>query len=267
MSRDAWEPFWLGAPSRRLYAALHAVPGAPSTGVVLVPPLLHELPRSRRFITEVASELAGLGLPTLRFDFHGTGDSAGTGEDLDLASMHRDIEAAATALRQRTAIKRLVLVAWRGGALAVHGWLERGGAADLIVLWEPIVDGAAWVRELVESDARERALRPPPRAGVARSTDPADGQLMGFPAPSRLRVELGQTRLDQELGRAAVPVWAVVREDLEALPTGIARILSLPASAPSFNVGAAMDAAFFLTPPVREVVGKLGLAVREETWA
>lgn len=266
MSLGGWEPFWLGAPSRRLYAALHGVPGAPTTGAVLVPPLLHELPRSRRFITEVASELAGLGLPTLRFDFHGTGDSAGTGEDLDLSSMHRDLEAAVAALRQRTSIKRLALVAWRGGALAVHGWLERGGDADLVVLWEPIIDGAAWLRELVESDARERALRPPPRAGVARSTDPADGQLMGFPAPSRLRVELGEARIDQGLGRA-VPVWAVVRKDPEALPTGIARTLSLPASAPSFSVGAAMDAAFFLTPQVREVVGKLGLAVREEAWA
>lgn len=267
MSLDGWEPFWLGAPSRRLYAALHAVPGAPATGVVLVPPLLHELPRSRRFITEVASELAGQGLPTLRFDFHGTGDSAGSGEELDLSSMHRDLELAVAALRQRTSIKRVVLVAWRGGALALRGWLERGGAADLIVLWEPIVDGAAWVRELVESDARERALRPPPRAGVARSTDPSDGQLMGFPAPPRLRAELGNTRIDQGLNRDAVPVWAVVRKDPEELAMRIARTLPLPASAPSFSIGAAMDAAFFLTPPVREVVGKLGLAVREEAWA
>lgn len=267
MNLDGWEPFWLGPSSRRLYAALHAAPGAASTGVVLVPPLLHELPRSRRFITEVAGELAGLGLPTLRFDFHGTGDSGGSGEDLDLASMQRDIEWAVAALRERTQVRRVVLVAWRGGALALRGWLESGGSADLVLLWEPIVDGAAWVQELVESDARERALRPPPRAGVPRTTDPADGQLMGFPAPPRLRADLGKTRLDKGMHRDDVPVWAIVRNDPAELRMDIARVLPLPANAPSFNVGAAMDAMFFLTPPVRELVGKLGQAVREEAWA
>ncbi|NUO76381.1 MAG: hypothetical protein HOQ32_10235 [Lysobacter sp.] len=267
MSLDGWEPFWLGPASHRLYAALHAAPGTPETGVVLVPPLLHEMPRSRRFVTEVASELASLGLPTLRFDFHGTGDSAGSGEGLDLASMHRDLDLATTALREKTRIRRLVLIAWRGGALAVRGWLERGGCADLILLWEPIVDGGAWVRELVEGDARERALRPPPRAGVARATDPSDGQLMGFPAPSRLRADLEKTRLDDGMRRDDVPVWAIVRDDLADLPMNIARTLPLPANAPSFSIGAAMDATFFLTPPVRELVGKLGQAVREEAWA
>lgn len=266
MSLDDWEPLWLGPASHRLYAALHAASGAPETGVVLVPPLLHEMPRSRRFVTEVASELASLGLPTLRFDFHGTGDSAGSGEGLDLASMHRDLDLATTALRERTRIRRLVLIAWRGGALALRGWLERGGSADLILLWEPIVDGGAWIRELVEGDARERALRPPPRAGVARATDPSDGQLMGFPAPSRLRTDLEKTRLDDGLHRDDVPVWAIVRDDPAELSMDIARILPLPANAPSFSIGAAMDATFFLTPPVRELVGKLGQAVREEAW-
>jgi hypothetical protein len=123
------------------------------------------------------------------------------------------------------------------------------------------------LRELVESDARERALRPPPRAGVPRTTDPADGQLMGFPAPPCLRADLGKTRLDKGMHRDDVPVWAIVRSDLAKLPMDIAKVLPLPANAPSFNVGAAMDATFFLTPPVRELVGKLGQAVREEAWA
>ena len=267
MSLDGWEPFWLGPPSRRVYAAFHGASGAPSIGIVLVPPLLHELPRSRRFVAEVAVELAALGLPTLRFDFHGTGDSAGTGEALDLDSMRRDLELAVAALRERTQVERLVLIAWRGGALALPGWLERGGTVDLILLWEPIVDGAAWLQELMEGDTRERAVRPPPRAGVARATDPSDGQLMGFPAPSRLRAELRKTRLDDGMRRAGVPVWAIVRDGPAELGMDVAKTLPLPANAPSFNVGAAMDATFFLTPPVRELVAKLGRAVREETWA
>jgi hypothetical protein len=213
MSIGDWEPFWLGPSSRRLYAALHAVPGSPSTGVVLVPPLLHEMPRSRRFIAEVARELAAIGLPSLRFDFHGTGDSSGTGDELDFASMHRDLDLATTALRERTSATRLVLLAWRGSALAVRSWLGRGGMADLVVLWEPIVDGGSWLQELVQGDAGERARRPPPRAGVPRNTDRQTASLMGFPASPRLRGDLAQARLDGKAPGTA-PMWALVRAEV-----------------------------------------------------
>lgn len=267
MSSGDWEPFWLGPSTRQLYAALHGVPGSPSTGVVLVPPLLHELPCSRRFIADVARELAAMGLPCLRFDFHGTGDSSGSGEDLDFASMHHDLDLAVAALREKTGVARRVLLAWRGSALVVREWLDRGGAADLIVLWEPIVDGQAWLQELVDGDATERALRPPPRAWVPRITDPADGQLMGFAASPRLRSDLSQARLDGDMRRGDAPIWAVARADTAGLPTDVARVLPLPASAPGFNVGAGMDSTFFLTPPIRDLVGRLGQAVRQEAWA
>ena len=267
MSLANWEPFWLGSASRRLYAALHGVAGAAVTGVVLIPPLLHEVPRSRRFIAEVASELAALGLPTLRFDFHGSGDSGGSGEDVDFASMHHDIDLAVAALRERTGIRRLILLTWSGGSLVLRGWLDRGGAADLAVLWEPIVDGGAWLHQLIDADAAERAVRPPPRSGVPRLTDPADGQLMGFPAPTRLRADLAQTRLDGSARRGDVPVWVIARADTAGLSMEIAKMLQLPANAPSFNVGASMDATFFLTPPVRTLIGELGQAVYEKAWA
>jgi alpha-beta hydrolase superfamily lysophospholipase len=232
-----------------------------------VPPLLHELSRSRRFLTEVANEFASMGLPCLRFDFHGTGDSSGDAEALDFASMQRDLDVAANALREKTGIERLALVAWRGSALAVQAWLERGGAAELVVLWEPIVDGASWLQELLVGDAGERASRPPPRPGVPRLTDPSDGQLMGFPASPRLRDDLKQSRLHGDPARGRAPVWAVVRSEAGALPLQLAKVLSLPSGAPSFNVGAAMDATFFLTPPVRDLVGELGQAMRREVLA
>jgi hypothetical protein len=255
---------WIGQEPRRLYAALH--PGDAKTGVVLVPPLLHEQPRSRRFIAEVASELAALGLPCLRFDFLGTGDSAGEGDELDFASMQRDLDLAAASLRKATGVDRVVMLAWRASALVVQGWLERGGAADLLVLWEPVVDGDTWLRELVAGDLGERELRPPPRPGIARATDPADGQLMGFPATERFRGDLARARMSP--GRQGdAPVWLVVRSDPADLPLDIARVLALPANAPVFDMGAAMDATFFLTPQVREVVAQLGQAVRAEAWA
>jgi hypothetical protein len=261
-----WDPLWLGRDPRRLYGALHAATDAAQAGVLLVPPLLHEQPRSRRFIAEVASELAAIGLPCLRFDFLGTGDSAGDGSELDFASMHRDLDLAAASLRESAGVSHVVVLAWRASALAVQGWLAKGGAADVVVLWEPVVDGEAWLRELVDGDLRERAQRPPPRAGVPRATDPADGQLMGFPVSEHLRGDLARTRLDAS-HQVGQPLWLVVRSDPAELPVDIARVLSLPANAPTFDMGAAMDATFFLTPQVRELVAQLGQAVRQEAWA
>ena len=266
MGIDACEPFWLDAESRCLYAALHRPATADgSLGVVFVPPLLHEQPRSRRFMTEVASRLAALGLPCLRFDFLGTGDSSGTGAQLDFASMRSDLDLAVAALREQTGVERVVLLVWRGAALAMGGWLAEGRRVETVVLWEPITDGSAWLLELERADASERAERPGYRPGVPSTIDPADGQLMGFPVSPRLRLDLAQARLSGDTLRG-VAVWAIVRPDGPYLPRGITRMLPLPQGAPSFDGGAAMDTTFFLTPPVRHLVDELGQALREPPW-
>lgn len=265
MSGD-WDPHWIGDASHRLYAALHAVPGTPTTGIVLVPPLLHELPRTRRFLTEIASELAKTGLPSLRFDFQGTGDSGGGGEELDFSTIRRDLDLAIAALRELTGVSRVCVCAWRGSALALRGWAEQGGAADLLVLWEPIIDGADWLQRLQESDARERATRPPARPGVPRITDRADGQLMGFTASRALLADLAHSRLDSVRG-TRLPIWLIARPNPGAVPEGVDNVLSLPPGAPAFSTDAAMDATFFVTPPVRELVGQLGRAVQMEVRA
>lgn len=264
MSID-WEPFWIASGPRRLYAALHPAPGASSVGIVMAPPLLHELPRTRRFLTEIAAELAAAGIPCLRFDYHGTGDSSGEGEELDFSGINTDLTLAASALHERTGISRLCVLAWRGSALALHGWAGRAHA-DLIVLWEPVTDGDAWLRQLTEADTRERTVRPPSRPGGARVAAADDGDLMGFPVSARLRTDLAEARVESaRWGRARS--WAVMRAGIDETPRGLDRILPLPDNAPAFTIDAAMDATFFLTPTVRELVARLGTAVLTDAAA
>ncbi|MGY0560828.1 hypothetical protein ACW7G2_08960 [Luteimonas sp. A277] len=266
MSNGNWEPFWLGSPARPLYAALHPVPGVPPVGVVLVPPLLDEQPRSRRFIAEVASELAELGLPSLRFDFLGTGDSCGRGDEVDFQSMRCDLDLATAALRARTGARRVVLVAWSGAALVVHNWLARGGAADLVVLWDALPDGARWLKRLVQADAETRATQPPPRPGVSRPGDAPDGQLMGFMVSPRLRHDLARARLDAGLPVDRSRMWAVAREEDLPSPVQVERVVPLPASAPRLEGGPSMAGTLFMTPPMRELVRGLGSAICATPW-
>lgn len=266
MPIDDFHPQWLEPSGRCLYAALHGGRSArAAVGVVLVPPLLHELAGSRRFLTEVAAGLAANGVPCLRFDFFGSGDSGGSGDRLDFASMHEDLDTAMAALRLQTGACRVVALAWRGAALVVNDWNSNGGRADRIVYWEPIIDGTTWLRDLERQDADERRERPGPRSGVRNSHDVADGQLMGYQASARLRQDLRNARLEKAAGNGPRP-WAVVRPDV-ALPLDVARRWGLPDGAPSFQGNASMDATFFLTPPVQRIVDELGVALREESWA
>lgn len=262
MGVNAYDAFWIQRGSRSLYAALHRSRAAMARiGVVCVPPLLHEQPRSRRFITEAAIALAEGGMPTLRFDFHGSGDSTGDGDALDFTSMRLDLDSAVTALRDSAGVDRVVVIAWRAGALVVADAVEHGLRIDRAVLWEPIVSGAAWRRELERDDANERSRRPRPRPGVPRTADPADGQLMGFAVSARLRDELA--RADARGIAARMPVWTVERDGGEA-GLDAERRWALPAATPTFAGGAQMEATLFLAPKLEALVREMGEAVRQD---
>ena len=267
MAIGAWEPLWLDESARCLYAAMHpAAPGAfPGAlpGVLIVPPLLHEQPRSRRFVTEVASGLAAMGMPCLRFDFFGTGDSDGTGDQLDFESMHRDLDLADAALRARTGVDAVVVLGWRAAALPLRDWLRERRSANLLVLWEPL-DGPRWLAELEREDAFQRRQRPRPRPGVPRLTDHDDGQLMGFAASPQLRRDLARTRLAADEYAPGIPTWAVLHPEATRLPIDVARTFPLPPAVPTFTGGTDMEATFFLSPLLERVVNELGRALVDE---
>ena len=286
------EPHWLGDPTRYLYAVLHraAVPGA-RLGVLLVPPLFHEQPRSRRLLTEVASGLAAMGLPSMCFDFFGTADSAGNSDQLDFASMCVDLDLAAQALRSEAGVERVAVIAWRGAALPVARWIGGGGSGGddqaLVVLWEPVVDGAQWLHELVRADAAERCSPARYRLGRPLATCGHDAQLMGVAVSRQLRSDIAGARLTVVGGRADVGglagtaalagvgaladaealrgsrCWAVLRSPSPPLALTLERVFNVPAAAPTFDGGTRMDAGLFVTPQLKHLADQLGRALLE----
>lgn len=250
MSIGAWQPLWIGDDSRQLYAALHPAAQA-RVGILMAPPLLHEQPRSRRVLAEIASYVAELGLPCLRFDWFGTGDSTGTGMQHDVAAMHADLAVAAQALRVQSAVERVVVLAWRGAALATCTW---GGARDgvaALALWEPIVDGAAWLAALDESDRAERRYRYGAGQGTAH-----DGYLMGFPTSQAWRSGIARARVAAPL---PVPLWTVARAT-SVDPLLVQRRFELPPDAPRFDDGIGIENAMFLSRKLFGVVDEFGRA-------
>jgi hypothetical protein len=257
MSALTWRPLWLGSSSRRLYAALHAsAAAAPGIGVLMAPPLLHEQARSRRILVDASNRLAAIGLPCLRFDYFGTADSDGSGEQHDVEAMRADLDVADAALRSETGVTRVVVFAWRASALVAMPWLRDRDVAA-VALWEPIVDGAHWLRRLNAADAAERVLR----YGHAHA-DADDGNLMGFRTSPRWRTDMAAASFDASVA-VGVPTWILQRagdETPAALPTGAAQIIELPADAPQFGAGVGVESVAFLSRRLTGIVDALGHA-------
>ena len=143
-------PVVFGPPDRQLLGLCHAPAGpAKALGVVLCNPLGYEAMSAHRTYRHLAARLAARGFLSLRFDYDGTGDSAGTSHDPGrLRAWLDSIGAAVAEVRARTGSEQVALFGVRFGAtLATVAAGELGGVSSLIS-WAPILSGRVHVREL-----------------------------------------------------------------------------------------------------------------------
>jgi alpha/beta superfamily hydrolase len=135
------------AGDRPLFALYHEPVGAArNVAVVMCPPLGYEALAAYRTYRHAAERLAGQGFHVLRFDYYGTGNSAGqSSEAHDLCG---DIHAAIEHLKTMTGMQKVCLFGIRAGALlAAAVATQRQDVAGLVLVAAP-VSGRAMVREL-----------------------------------------------------------------------------------------------------------------------
>ncbi|MGZ5196160.1 MAG: serine aminopeptidase domain-containing protein, partial [Ramlibacter sp.] len=143
-------PLWFDTAAGSCFGWFHPAQGSVrSTGVVLCRPMGYEALCSYRTYTLLAETLAQSGFDVLRFDYHGTGDSAGADTDADrVVAWVASIRAAVAQVKRIAGVSRVALFGVRLGAtLAVQAAAEMGGV-DSLVLWAPCVTGRAFVREM-----------------------------------------------------------------------------------------------------------------------
>lgn len=120
-----------------------------SRGVVICSAHGYEELSTHRIWRKQASRFAEAGMPTLRFDYHGTGDSLGADEDPDRVRAWLDsVQAAVTVLRQHAGVREVTLVGFRLGALLAAVAAEAMGGVDGLALLAPPTSGAAYVRQM-----------------------------------------------------------------------------------------------------------------------
>jgi len=164
-----------------------------STAVLLCNPFGEEASRSHRTFRVLATQLERAGFSVLRFDYSCTGDSLGSSEDASVATWIADIEAAAQKLREVSGARSISLIGLRFGAsLAMLAGARGNLQPRHLLMWDPIVDGAAYLRELVgqhEAYMREE-LGPAWRDRLRTHPDGSPVEAFGAPISAALAAEL-----------------------------------------------------------------------------
>ena len=169
------QPLYFGEAGRGLFGLFHAPRGAQQAalGLVICSPAFSEAHSAYFGMRRTAERAAAAGVPTLRFDYCGTGDSSGDDEDTArvaawLASAHDAIDA----LRRVSGVRHVCLLGVRLGAtLAAMAGGDRDDVSSLIAI-APVVRGRQYVREL-------RALESLRPNGAGVCEDPAATAVTG----------------------------------------------------------------------------------------
>lgn len=194
---------WLHRPADGTRAAL---------GVVVCNPFGFEEVCAHASLRHFAIGLAEAGLPALRFDYDGLGDSAGDpGDPERVAAWKASIRAAIDFLKRETGVSRVALLGLRlGAALATLVATERDDVAALVLL-APVLRGRAYTREL-------RLLAASGKSAETPETDSGLLESAGYFLTKEAVIDVDAIDLRKLERRPASEVLVVDRDDVPSVP-------------------------------------------------
>ena len=134
-------PMLIGTAGRPLHAVFTAASGPRQRrAVVFCPSLNDEYTHTYRTGRLLAQRVAAHGAEALRFDYFGTGESAGEDSEFSVSGAVEDTLVAVDEVRDLAKVCLVTLVGLRAGALVAALAAPRSKAVDRLVLWDPVVD-------------------------------------------------------------------------------------------------------------------------------
>jgi alpha-beta hydrolase superfamily lysophospholipase len=230
------QALYFNSAGKTLFGWLHRPTGSPAAdlGLVICKPFGYEATCSHRSVRAFAEAATDLGVPTLRFDYLGTGDSADIEPQANqLEVWSRDVLAAIAELQRSTGVGRVCLLGIRLGALLATLASKQCRAVDSVILIGPIVSGPRYLRELrtTRLAASLNGNSTTPSGTVSADGGVADSaslDVSGFPMSAATVAALSQIDL---ASLTAPPARRTLIIDGDSLPVGRGWAESLSASA------------------------------------
>ncbi len=183
-------PFYFGNPEKPLFGVYHPPKIQQNLngnkGVLLCYPQAREYEMTHWAMRRLADMLSKAGVHVLRFDYSGTGDSAGNYSSGSLTQWKADIRIAMNELKDTAWVKKVSLVGLRLGATLAALVAEETEVENL-VLWDPVVNGKDYMKEL-RNIQKDLSLSPYylPKFASNGLNGNGPGQLLGYPSSHEL---------------------------------------------------------------------------------
>ena len=163
---------------------------------------------SRRLFVELARKLASRGVASLRFDFRGSGNSAGTFSEVCIQSEIADAGAALRWVRRQPWADRarIALLGMSMGGLVATQVLARDRRIKAAVLWNPVIF-AKGLRDAWMTPDLHRQMK---RDGVA--------DWFGWPVGRRLYEDMGSVDPLRHVAPIACPVLLIQSTEDQTTP-------------------------------------------------
>jgi len=203
------EPFFFGNSGKTLFGVYHqpVAQNIRDMGVVLCYPGPQEYMSAHWAFRRLAGLLSQSGFHVLRFDYFGTGDSSGESTRANIAQWRTDIGTAVKELVDMSRVRGVSLMGGRlGAALAVQATIGEIRLKNL-VLWDPVVIGEAYIREL-------RALHEKFFAAICDGSEKREfTELLGYPVSAAMISEIEKINLLKQPHCMAEKVFIIASEE------------------------------------------------------
>jgi pimeloyl-ACP methyl ester carboxylesterase len=144
------QSLFFGPSSRQLYGVYSPARAdrERDEGIVFCYPFGQEYMRAHRPLRQLANDLANLGYHVLRFDYRGSGDSAGDMHDMTPDLWVEDTVLAIEHLRDIAALDSIAVVGLRLGSLLGTAAASQCRDITRLLLWDSVINGSSYVSEL-----------------------------------------------------------------------------------------------------------------------
>jgi pimeloyl-ACP methyl ester carboxylesterase len=198
---------FFGSKQRPLFGWLHSVPAPARLGVVICSPFGYEAICAHRSIRHLAERSAAAGMPALRFDYDGTGNSAG--DDFEpgrLGAWVASVREAIKALRELTGIEKVALIGLRLGATLAALAAEGGTEIAALIAIAPAISAKSYLREL-----RMLQLATDAKRGSTRSNSDSWLETCGFLVSAETQKSLSDIDLSRRTALSVPQVFILER--------------------------------------------------------